>query len=124
MTLFDKLFGKAPETDPPESRLPAERQAVVEYLVDERSIPGLHEITIVVVKGPATAIVPECVGQGLAGEVRIERDHGGSRGTDRQVGEQLGIGHCHCGRSGCGLRRSLSRMPSRRATPSSNSSSR
>ncbi len=30
MTLFDKLFGKAPETDPPESRLPAERQAVVD----------------------------------------------------------------------------------------------
>jgi len=30
MTLFDKLFGKAPETEPPESRLPAERQAVVD----------------------------------------------------------------------------------------------
>jgi len=30
MTLFDKLFGKAPETDPPESRLPADRQAVVD----------------------------------------------------------------------------------------------
>lgn len=30
MTLFDKLFGKAPETEPPESRLPAERQAAVD----------------------------------------------------------------------------------------------
>lgn len=30
MTLFDKLFGKAPETDPPESRLPADRQAAVD----------------------------------------------------------------------------------------------
>ncbi len=30
MTLFDKLFGKAPAADPPESRLPADRQAAVD----------------------------------------------------------------------------------------------
>lgn len=30
MTLFDKLFGKTPETDPPESRLPTDRQAAVD----------------------------------------------------------------------------------------------
>lgn len=30
MSLFDKLFGKSPESDAPESRLPAERRALVD----------------------------------------------------------------------------------------------